>query len=85
MKALKEPHRAREHQEAVCEALSLYTNSHYPQLQNKFGEMLLRLPEVTRVSMMGKDILNSVMPPEFQSCGLLFELLKGDGIKDETS
>lgn len=84
VKGLKEPGKAQEHQDAICEALGLYTNSHYPQHNNKFGEMLLRLPEISRVSMIGKEILNTVMPPEFTSCGLLFELLKGDGLKDET-
>lgn len=84
VKALKEPGKAQEHQDLICEALELYTNSHYPQHSNKFGEMLLRLPEISRVSMIGKEILNTVMPPEFTSCGLLFELLKGDGLKDDT-
>ncbi|XP_033732432.1 nuclear hormone receptor FTZ-F1 beta-like [Pecten maximus] len=84
VKGLKEPGKAQEHQDSICEALGLYTNSHYPQHNNKFGEMLLRLPEISRVSMIGKEILNTVMPPEFTSCGLLFELLKGDGLKDET-
>ncbi|CAG2188926.1 Serine/threonine-protein phosphatase 6 regulatory subunit 2,Serine/threonine-protein phosphatase 6 regulatory subunit 3-B,Serine/threonine-protein phosphatase 6 regulatory subunit 3,Serine/threonine-protein phosphatase 6 regulatory subunit 3-A [Mytilus edulis] len=43
------------------------------------------LPEITRVSSIGKELLNTLMPPGFQSCGLLFELLKGDGAAKEES
>ena len=72
-------------QELISEALYKYTVSHYPQNPDKFGEMLLRLPEITRVSSIGKELLNTLMPPGFQSCGLLFELLKGDCAAKEES
>lgn len=82
---MKESERAREQQEILSEALHKYTTSHYPQSPDKYGEMLLRLPEITRVSSIGKELLNTLMPPGFQSCGLLFELLKGDGAAKDDS
>ncbi|XP_076091865.1 nuclear hormone receptor FTZ-F1 beta-like [Mytilus galloprovincialis] len=85
VKGMKENYKAREQQELISDALYKYTISHYPQNPDKFGEMLLRLPEITRVSSIGKELLNTLMPPGFQSCGLLFELLKGDGAAKEES
>ena len=35
-------------QEKVVQALQEYTLSHYPQMPSKFGELLLRIPELQR-------------------------------------
>ncbi|KAK3087017.1 hypothetical protein FSP39_000379 [Pinctada imbricata] len=83
VKGMKEPIKILEFQETISDALRQYTESHYPQIPNKYGELLLRLPEIARVSLMAKDSLNQLVPPSFQSCGLLFELLKGDTVKDD--
>ena len=36
-------------QEKVVHALQEYTVSHYPDMPSKFGELLLRMPELSRV------------------------------------
>ena len=83
MKGLREPSRVQDHQEKLAEALLDYTASHYPSLPAKFGEMLLRLPELARISFLAKENLLLVLPPDMASCGLLVELLKGENaVKD---
>lgn len=45
--------------------------------------MLLRLPELARISFIAKEKLLTVLPPSLTSCGLLVELLKGENaVKD---
>ena len=46
---LKEPEAVRGCQEKVVHALQEYTVSHYPDMPSKFGELLLRMPELSRV------------------------------------
>ena len=46
---LKEVDQVRESQEKVVHALQDYTVSHYPDMPSKFGELLLRMPELQRV------------------------------------
>ena len=83
VKGLKEPSKIHEYQEKLSEALLEYTGSHYVQMPNKFGEMLLRLPELARISFLAKEILLLALPPSSTSCGLLVELLKGENaVKD---
>uniref|UniRef100_A0A0B6ZP07 NR LBD domain-containing protein n=2 Tax=Arion vulgaris TaxID=1028688 RepID=A0A0B6ZP07_9EUPU len=77
VKGLKEPRKIRDFQDKFTEALLAYTASHYPQMKDKFGQLLLRLPELSRISFMTKDILIKSLPPSLP-CGLLVELLKGD-------
>ena len=46
---LQEVDKVRESQEKVVQALQEYTVSHYPDMPSKFGELLLRMPELQRV------------------------------------
>ena len=46
---LKVVDQVRESQEKVVHALQDYTVSHYPDMPSKFGELLLRMPELQRV------------------------------------
>lgn len=45
---LKESESVRSSQESVLKALQEYTLSHYPDVPSKFGELLLRIPELER-------------------------------------
>ena len=46
---LKEPEHVRDSQEKVVQVLQQYTTAQYPSLPSKFGELLLRMPELHRV------------------------------------
>ncbi|KAL8626037.1 hypothetical protein ACOMHN_012629 [Nucella lapillus] len=78
VKGLKEPGKVQDYQEKLSEALMTYTGSHYSPLPSKFGEMLLRLPELARISFLAKEILLGDLHPSLANCGLLVELLKGE-------
>ena len=82
MKGLKDADKLAEQQQRISGALETYTNSHYRQSPNKFGELILRLSELSRISFVLKGHLVKWMPPNSTSCGLLFELLKGENMKD---
>ena len=43
-------------QESVLKALQQYTLSHYPDVPSKFGELLLRIPELERICQVSKVI-----------------------------
>ena len=45
---LKESESVRTSQESVLKALQQYTLLHYPEVPSKFGELLLRIPELER-------------------------------------
>lgn len=45
---LKEPEKVRASQEKALQALQAYTLGHYPDTPAKFGELLLRIPELQR-------------------------------------
>lgn len=45
---LEDGEKVRYSQEKVVQALQEYTLSHYPHLPPKFGELLLRIPELQR-------------------------------------
>lgn len=45
---LREPEKVRTSQEKALQALQAYTLSHYPETPSKFGELLLRIPELQR-------------------------------------
>ncbi|XP_076359943.1 nuclear hormone receptor FTZ-F1 beta-like isoform X2 [Tachypleus tridentatus] len=76
---LKEPDKVRTCQKQVLEALQAYTRTNYPHLPSKFGELLLRIPELERACQFGKESLDSKQRggnvPSFH---LLMELLRGD-------
>ncbi|XP_054716291.1 LOW QUALITY PROTEIN: nuclear hormone receptor FTZ-F1 beta-like [Uloborus diversus] len=76
---LKEPDKVRACQKEVLEALQNYTASHYPHQPSKFGELLLRLPELERACQVGKDSLTTKQRTgDMPSFNLLMELLRGD-------
>ncbi|KAG8200425.1 hypothetical protein JTE90_000508 [Oedothorax gibbosus] len=76
---LKEPVKVRACQKEVLEALQNYTASHYPHQPSKFGELLLRLPELERACQVGKDSLTTKQRTgDMPSFNLLMELLRGD-------
>lgn len=45
---LREPETVRGCQEKALHALQTYTLAHYPDAPSKFGELLLRIPELQR-------------------------------------
>jgi len=45
---LKEPEKVRASQEKALHALQQYTLTHYPEMPSKFGELLLRIPDLQR-------------------------------------
>ncbi|ESO92822.1 hypothetical protein LOTGIDRAFT_120156 [Lottia gigantea] len=85
VKGVKEPAKVSEHQEKLMEALEIYTCSHFPRSPSKFGELLLRLPELARVSFIAKELLLKHLPKDTTTCGLLVELLKGENAAKEAS
>ena len=46
---LKRPDQVRDSQEKVVQSLQQYTTANYPDMTSKFGELLLRIPELQRV------------------------------------
>ncbi|XP_070531742.1 nuclear receptor subfamily 5 group A member 2-like isoform X2 [Ptychodera flava] len=50
-------HLIRGYQEQIHAALLDYTISNYPEVTEKFGQLLLRLPEIRQVSLLGEDYL----------------------------
>lgn len=80
---LKEVDRVRESQEKVVHSLQEYTVAHYPDMPSKFGELLLRMPELQRVCQVGKEMLCLSQQPRTETAGppgfnFLMELLRGD-------
>lgn len=76
---LRESEKVRDSQEKALQALQHYTLAHYPEIPSKFGELLLRIPELQRTCQVGKEML-SVKNKEGEgpSFNLLMELLRGD-------
>ncbi|PSN44390.1 hypothetical protein C0J52_05759 [Blattella germanica] len=76
---LKEAEKVRASQEKALQALQHYTLSHYPEIPSKFGELLLRIPELQRTCQVGKEMLSiKNKEGEGPSFNLLMELLRGD-------
>nr|XP_018911412.1 PREDICTED: nuclear hormone receptor FTZ-F1 beta isoform X1 [Bemisia tabaci]XP_018911413.1 PREDICTED: nuclear hormone receptor FTZ-F1 beta isoform X1 [Bemisia tabaci] len=76
---LREPEKVRASQEKALQALQHYTLAHYPDIPSKFGELLLRIPELQRTCQVGKDMLSiKHREGEGPSFHLLMELLRGD-------
>ncbi|XP_013789030.2 nuclear hormone receptor FTZ-F1 beta-like isoform X2 [Limulus polyphemus] len=76
---LKEPDKVRTCQKQMLEALQAYTRSHYPHLPSKFGELLLRIPELERACQVGKEpLVGKQRGGDVPSFHLLLELLRGD-------
>ncbi|XP_012536829.1 nuclear hormone receptor FTZ-F1 beta isoform X2 [Monomorium pharaonis] len=76
---LKEPEKVRASQEKALQALQQYTIARYPELPAKFGELLLRIPDLQRTCQAGKELLSAKRAEgEGSSFNLLMELLRGD-------
>ena len=55
---LKEPEQVRDSQEKVVQSLQQYTTTNYSTMPSKFGELLLRIPELQRVCQVGWYMLD---------------------------
>ncbi|CAH0553262.1 unnamed protein product [Brassicogethes aeneus] len=76
---LKEAETVRASQEKALKALQEYTLSHYPESRAKFGELLLRIPELQRTCQVGKEMLTiKSKDDDGPSFNLLMELLRGN-------
>ncbi|KAL0896035.1 hypothetical protein ABMA27_012017 [Loxostege sticticalis] len=82
---LRESEKVRASQEKALAALQAYTATHSPDTPAKFGELLLRIPELQRTCQffmqVGKEMLNPAnkgKDGEGPSFNLLMELLRGD-------
>ncbi|XP_042876233.1 nuclear hormone receptor FTZ-F1 beta-like isoform X3 [Penaeus japonicus] len=76
---LEDGEKVRYSQEKVVQALQEYTLSHYPHLPPKFGELLLRIPELQRTCQASKEMLSMKKKEgDVPSFNFLFELLRGD-------
>ncbi|XP_055379263.1 nuclear hormone receptor FTZ-F1 beta-like [Condylostylus longicornis] len=74
---LQEPVKVRENQEKALQALQAYTLSHYPDNRSKFGELLLRIPELQRTCQLVKEML-LIKSKDGEDFNLLMELLRGE-------
>ncbi|XP_060810355.1 nuclear hormone receptor FTZ-F1 beta [Amyelois transitella] len=82
---LREAEKVRASQEKALAALQAYINAHSPETPAKFGELLLRIPELQRTCQffmqVGKEMLNPAnkgKDGDGPSFNLLMELLRGD-------
>ncbi|RWS29868.1 nuclear hormone receptor FTZ-F1 beta-like protein [Leptotrombidium deliense] len=76
---LKEKEKVDVCQKQVLEALQTYVRSNYPNHPSKFGEILLRIPELERVCQVAKESLAvKHREGDVNSLNLLMELLRGD-------
>ena len=60
----------RSSQESVLKALQQYTLSHYPDVPSKFGELLLRIPELERTCQVIHFILNRLKEREISNSNI---------------
>lgn len=77
---LREPEKVRASQEKALQALQHYTLAHYPDIPSKFGELLLRIPELQRTCQVGKEMSSPKQKEDDEgpSFNFLMELLRGD-------
>ncbi|XP_055923833.1 nuclear hormone receptor FTZ-F1 beta [Eupeodes corollae] len=74
---LTEPVKVRECQEKALQSLQAYTLAFYPEMPSKFGELLLRIPELQRTCQLGKEML-TIKSRDGGDFNLLMELLRGE-------
>ncbi|XP_021950723.1 nuclear hormone receptor FTZ-F1 beta [Folsomia candida] len=74
---LHEGDRVRESQERLLQCLQAYTLARCPESPSKFGELLLKIPELQRICQVGKEMLTAKTEGS-NGFNLLFELLRGD-------
>lgn len=76
---LKDPEKVRTSQEKALHALQQYTIAMYPEMPAKFGELLLKIPDLQKACEAGKELLSTKRSEgECSSFNLLMELLRGD-------
>lgn len=64
--------------EQVLHALQQYTMSHSTDMPSKFGELLLRIPDIERACQFGKELIAARSSADGPTFDILFELLRGD-------
>lgn len=74
---LQEAVKVRECQEKALQSLQAYTLAHYPDTPSKFGELLLRIPDLQRTCQLGKEML-TIKTRDGADFNLLMELLRGE-------
>ncbi|KAH8262810.1 hypothetical protein KR044_000598 [Drosophila immigrans] len=74
---LHEAVKVRECQEKALQGLQAYTLAHYPDTPSKFGELLLRIPDLQRTCQLGKEML-TIKTRDGADFNLLMELLRGE-------
>ncbi|KAH8421173.1 hypothetical protein KR009_010296 [Drosophila setifemur] len=74
---LQESVKVRECQEKALQSLQAYTLAHYPDTPSKFGELLLRIPDLQRTCQLGKEML-TIKTRDGADFNLLMELLRGE-------
>ncbi|EDW80383.1 uncharacterized protein Dwil_GK18731 [Drosophila willistoni] len=74
---LHEAVKVRECQEKALQSLQAYTLAHYPDTPSKFGELLLRIPDLQRTCQLGKEML-TIKTRDGADFNLLMELLRGE-------
>ncbi|KAH8269290.1 hypothetical protein KR018_001311 [Drosophila ironensis] len=74
---LQEAVKVRECQEKALQSLQAYTLAHYPETPSKFGELLLRIPDLQRTCQLGKEML-TIKTRDGADFNLLMELLRGE-------
>ncbi|XP_013419762.1 nuclear hormone receptor FTZ-F1 beta-like [Lingula anatina] len=83
---LKNPTSIREYQDHINEALLTYTSTHFPEMPTKFGELLLRIGELTQTAVIAKEqLVRKHMAGTIPTFSLLTELIKGDSILSAAS
>lgn len=66
-------------QKQILEALQTYSSINYPENPSKFGELLLRIPELERVCQVANESLTAKQREgDGESFKILMELLRGD-------
>jgi nuclear receptor subfamily 5 group A protein 3 len=74
---LQEGDKVRESQESLLQCLQTYALARCPESPSKFGELLLKIPELQRICQVGKEMLTAKQE-DSSGFNLLFELLRGD-------
>ena len=81
VKNLRDASLIRNLQDRISNALLIFTATHAQDAGSKFCQILARLPELSRLSNIGKEILRSRQnQDDLPHYSLLSELLKGDAV-----
>lgn len=77
---LENPSMIQDYQNTLLDALMVYTTTHYPHYPLKFGELLLRLSEVQRLTSISRQQIRHLQSTgEVPRYNLLVELLRHQG------